>query len=84
MLLRYHHLRRYRRVSRALTGLTVAQFDALVADLLPRMAAAERARLARPNRRRVPIAGAGRRPTTRTRRRTPRAWSHRTWAVGRR
>lgn len=53
MILRDHHLRRYPGVFRAMTGLTVAEFDALVADLLPRYAAAERARLARPGRRRT-------------------------------
>ena len=52
MILRYHHLTRAPGVFRAMTGLTVAEFDALAADLLPRYAAAERARLGRPDRRR--------------------------------
>lgn len=52
MILRYHHLTSAPGVFRALTGLTVAEFDALAAELLPRYAAAERARLSRPARRR--------------------------------
>lgn len=36
MMLRYHHLTRSHTVFRALTGLAVAQFDALVAAVLPR------------------------------------------------
>jgi hypothetical protein len=53
MLLRYAHLARYPTVFRAMTGLTVAQFDALARDLQPRYAAAEQRRLARPTRRRA-------------------------------
>ena len=53
MILRHHHLSRSPAVFRAMTGLTSAQFDALVADLLPPYAAAERARLGRPARRRA-------------------------------
>ena len=53
MLLRYAHLARYPTVFRAMTGLTVAQFDALALDLQPRYAAAEQRRLARPIRRRA-------------------------------
>jgi hypothetical protein len=57
MLLRYAHLTRHPLVFRAMTGLTVAQFDALVADLQPRYAAAELRRLGRPRRRRAPGGG---------------------------
>ena len=57
MILRYAHLSRHPAVFLRLTGLRVAEFDALVADLLPGYAAAERARHQRPGRRRA--AGAG-------------------------
>jgi hypothetical protein len=57
MILRDAHLRCHPAVFLALTGLRVAEFDALVADLLPQHAAAERARRQRPGRRRA--AGAG-------------------------
>ena len=53
MILRHHRLSRYPTVFRAMTGLAVAQFDVLVAAVLPRYAAAERARLDRPGRRRA-------------------------------
>ena len=42
---------------RALTGLTPAAFDALLAELAPRYAAAEARRLGRPGRKRRPGAG---------------------------
>src|SRR5437763_8533207 len=61
MIRRYPHLRRYPRVFRAMTGLTAAQFGALVADLAAAYGAAERARLGRPGRRRA--IGAGRKFT---------------------
>jgi hypothetical protein len=50
---RYHSLTRRPAVFRALTGLSVAQFDALYRDVAPRLAEAERERLRRPNRRRA-------------------------------
>ena len=53
MILRYAHLARYPTVFRSMTGLTVAQFDALARDLQPPYAAAEQRRLARPTRRRA-------------------------------
>ncbi len=53
MILRYPHLTRHPAVFRAMTGLSVAEFDALVAELLPRYVAAERVRLSRPTRRRA-------------------------------
>jgi hypothetical protein len=45
------------RVLRALTGLTVAEFDALVAEAVPRLAAADHVRHDRPGRRRAIGAG---------------------------
>jgi hypothetical protein len=57
MILRYAHLSRHPAVFLAMTGLRVAEFDAVVADLLPGYAAAERDRRQRPGRRRA--AGAG-------------------------
>jgi hypothetical protein len=53
MILRYHHLTRHPAVFRAMSGLTVGAFAALAADVLPTLAAAERGRLARPDRRRA-------------------------------
>ena len=44
-----------------MTGLSVGEFDALATDLLPRYAAAEHARLSRPDRQRA--VGGGRRCT---------------------
>jgi hypothetical protein len=57
MILRYAHLSRYPAVFLSLTGLRVAEFDALLADLLPQYAAGERERLQRPERRRAVGAG---------------------------
>ena len=57
MILRYAHLRRHRGVFRSVTGLRVAEFDTLVADLLPAYAVGERARLQRPSRQRAIGAG---------------------------
>lgn len=57
MILRYVHLSRHSAVFLSLTGLRVAAFDALVADLLPGYAANEAARLQRPARRRAIGAG---------------------------
>src|SRR5215210_6821877 len=59
MIARYSRLTRHPVVFRALTGLSIAQFDALYLDLLPGVAAAERTRLSRPTRRRA--IGGGRR-----------------------
>src|SRR5918992_717065 len=59
MIGRYSNLTLYPMVFRALTGLSVAQFDALYAEMAPRLVAAERDRLARPSRQRA--IGAGRR-----------------------
>jgi hypothetical protein len=58
MILQYRSRHRHPAVFRAMTGLRVAEFDALAAELLPAYAAAERARLGRPGRRRA--IGAGR------------------------
>jgi len=57
MILRYHQLTTAPRVFRAMTGLSVAAFDALVATVLPAYRAAEDARLGRRARRRAPGAG---------------------------
>src|SRR5436309_3193169 len=53
MILQYVFLTRQPRVFHAMTGLTIAQFDALCRDVLPRLAAAERQRLAHPHRQRA-------------------------------
>jgi hypothetical protein len=53
MILRYRHLSRFPRVFKAMTGVDVLEFDTLVRDILPRYAAAEHARLSRPNRKRA-------------------------------
>jgi hypothetical protein len=57
MILHYERLQRYPVVFKALTGLRGPQFDELVADVLPRYQAAERARLNRPTRQRALGAG---------------------------
>lgn len=56
-MLRYARLSRHPAVFRALTGLSVAEFAALAAEAVPALAAADRARLARPGRRRAIGAG---------------------------
>lgn len=53
MILTSRRLRRHATVFQTVTGLDVPTFDALVADLTPRLAAAEERRLARPDRRRA-------------------------------
>src|SRR3954464_9936016 len=53
MILRYAHLSRHSAVFHAMTGLTVAAFDDLVADLLPACVNAKQQRLKRPDRRRA-------------------------------
>ena len=53
MILQYHRLHRHPTVFRAMTGLSAAAFDALVATLLPRYQAAEQARLSRSTRQRA-------------------------------
>jgi hypothetical protein len=57
MIARYPGLRRHPAAFRALTGLTVPQFDALWVEAAPRLAEAERVRLSRPGRRRQIGAG---------------------------
>jgi hypothetical protein len=57
MIARYAGLRRHPAAFRALTGLTVPQFDALWVDVAPRLAEAERKRLTRPGRKRQIGAG---------------------------
>jgi hypothetical protein len=53
MILRYERLHRFPAVFKSMTGLHVAQFDALLHDVLPRFQAAEFARLNRPDRQRA-------------------------------
>ena len=53
MILRYAYLSRHPRVFLTMTGQRVAEFDALVRDLLPAYTQAEQARLGRPDRRRA-------------------------------
>ncbi len=57
MILHYERLYRYPTVFKAMTGLTVPQFDDLVTDLLPRYRHAEQLRLSRPERKRAIGAG---------------------------
>jgi hypothetical protein len=57
MILHYERLSRYPTVFKAMTGLTVPQFDDLVTDLLPRYRQAEQLRLSRPERKRAIGAG---------------------------
>jgi len=59
MILRYERLHRFPTVFKSMTGLQVAQFDALAADVLPRFHAADFARLNRPNRKRAVGGGPG-------------------------
>jgi len=58
--MRYPYLTQYPAVFLKMTGLHVAEFDALVREVLPTFVAAERQRLQRPNRRRD--VGGGRTP----------------------
>jgi hypothetical protein len=57
MIARLDHLRKYPSVFRHLTGLTVAAFDAVAADLVPAVEAAHRTALDRPDRQRAIGAG---------------------------
>lgn len=57
MIARYARLRRFPAAFRALTGLTVSQFDGVWVDVAPRLAEAERKRLTRPGRKRQIGAG---------------------------
>lgn len=58
-MLSYTRLTRRPTVFRAFTGLDVAAFDRVVTDVMPRLAAAEVARLSRPGRRRAIGGGPG-------------------------
>jgi hypothetical protein len=53
MRLSVAHLRRHPRVFKQMTGLTVAEFEELAHDLLPRFTAREQQRLSRPDRQRA-------------------------------
>lgn len=57
MICRYDQLRRYPTVFLKMTGLRLAEFEALLTDMLPCIAQAERTRLQRPDRQRAPGAG---------------------------
>lgn len=56
-MMRYQRLRRYPRVFRSMTGLTVAEFNQLRSEIAPFYAATEQKRLARADRVRAPGAG---------------------------
>jgi hypothetical protein len=56
-MLRYARLSRYPAVFRAMTGLSVAEFDDLAREAVPALADADRARLSRPGRKRAIGAG---------------------------
>jgi hypothetical protein len=55
--MRYHHLTQHPNVFYSVTGLRGAEFDELLADVLPRYAQAEQERLTRPDRQRAIGAG---------------------------
>jgi hypothetical protein len=57
MIMRYSWVSQYPQVFQAMTGLRVSEFDVLVDDVLPMYAAAEEARLDRPDRERALGAG---------------------------
>jgi len=57
MIMRYHHLTQHPNVFCSVTGLRVAEFDELLADVLPRYAQTEQERLTRPDRQRAIGAG---------------------------
>jgi len=57
MIARYECLHRHPVVFRALTGVSLAEFDTLIADVLPQYAATERLRHTRPARQRAIGAG---------------------------
>ena len=57
MIMRYVHLRQHPKVFQAVTGLQVTEFEALVEEVLPLYAEAERKRLERPGRQRALGAG---------------------------
>lgn len=58
MIMRYEHLNQHPKIFPKVTGLTVTEFDQLVADILPRYVDAEQERLQHPDRQRD--IGAGR------------------------
>ena len=57
MILRYERLQRFPAVFKSMTSLRVAHFDDLLADVRPRLLAAEQTRLSRPTRKRAIGAG---------------------------
>ena len=57
MILRYTYLHSHPAIFKAMTGLYVHEFDELLLDVQPRLAAAEKQRLSRPSRKRAIGAG---------------------------
>jgi hypothetical protein len=57
MIMRYEHLSQHPTVFKAVTGLSVKEFDELTEDVLPKYAEAEETRLSRPDRKRAIGAG---------------------------
>ena len=57
MIMRYSWVSQYPQVFQSMTGLRVSEFDEVVDDVLPLYAAAEAARLERPDRERALGAG---------------------------
>lgn len=57
MILQYTYLRTHPAIFKAMTGLYVHEFDDLIQDVQPRLAAAEQQRLSRPSRKRAIGAG---------------------------
>jgi Helix-turn-helix of DDE superfamily endonuclease len=57
MIAQYEHLHRHPSVFRAMTGLSLGEFDHLLAKLLPHYQQQEQQRHARPERKRAPGAG---------------------------
>ena len=57
MIMRYEHLSQHPTVFKAVTGLSVKEFDKLTEDVLPKYAEAEETRLSRPDRKRAIGAG---------------------------
>lgn len=57
MIMCSDQLCRHPSVFKAMTGLSIAEFDELLVDVLPRLALAEQQRHSRPNRKRAPGAG---------------------------
>jgi len=57
MIMQYERLCQHPTIFKAMTGLTLPEFEDLLADVLPRLISADRDRRSRPQRRRAPGAG---------------------------